>query len=286
MSGIPLQLYVPHDKPELRAAALEAWADFKAIVAAPVDFAVPEAETFDEDPGGLAEFRPTFEASPLEDEAEILLSYRFLTNSTQAERRLTLLHECMHAAFAFGTHRERWLKWLATSTAISKSINRMDISTDATRRLQDHAHVRFVAGCRLFQVPEEAVAEQLLKRDYPDWFEYRAKYYLDMRLGQERTCHGRADGFRGLAFFHLHVNAKLFIPLVDGMPEAVQLTRIANEAEEMFQTEAADYIVAFCMNERDHLLSAALDNELTVHDASWRLFAFVNSLEPEQLSRT
>jgi hypothetical protein len=46
----------------------------------------------------------------LPDRALFLLSEAILTTAPEGERRLTLLHECIHLDFAFGEHRERWAR--------------------------------------------------------------------------------------------------------------------------------------------------------------------------------
>lgn len=78
--------------------------------------------------------------------------------------RLTLLHECIHTDFSLGEHRQRWDR-------------RQDRCKTYYQELEEKESA---------QLPDEIVAEQKLKRDYPALFEGRARYYVEMQQQQEK----------------------------------------------------------------------------------------------------
>jgi hypothetical protein len=159
-----------------------AWSDFVANVRSPLQ---TTAVTFTVTPlrgDGTAFSRPLYAHGTgpfaIPDRALLLLSPKRLTSLSDDERRLTLLHECIHLDFAFGAHRARWQEIRDWVRSADREL--MSVVTSDGERLS-YLHRRKDVTFTLMRLPDEIVAEQCLKNEYPEWFSRRAEYYVRMR---------------------------------------------------------------------------------------------------------
>lgn len=128
--------------------------------------------------------------------------------------RLTLLHECIHMRFAIGAHRNRWIRirderQAADQRAHDTAQTDVDLANFMFRR-HDHAFT-------MVTLPDEIVAEQYLKDQYPDMFDDRAEYYRQMRLEcRTQVETPRSDrSLQPFAVFHELLRNAFFRQLLD-----------------------------------------------------------------------
>jgi hypothetical protein len=160
-----------------------------------------------------------------------------------------------------GAHRERWQRLRARfdeRARTGRDIAWHDIDQANHMAAQDdHAHM-------LLSVPDEMVAEQRLKHEYPELFPARANYYVEMRRGRATEIFaGRADVLWPFAVFYELLRIELFIPLLDEMPELRQeLDRLATETSASLQACASAELYRFLMDLKPRLLDLSHDKPL------------------------
>jgi len=138
----------------------------------------------------------------------------------------------------------------------------------------------------LLRLPDEIVADQRLRREYPDWFQQRAEYYVEMRRGREtEIVRGRpADVLWPFSVFYELLRISFFIPLLEGMPALKQeLQRLeANTAASLRASCLSVELHDFLMDLKPRLLDVSDDRPLAEAEAAYdRLFERVTSVEPE-----
>jgi hypothetical protein len=272
----------PDDDGRLRQAAERMWTDFTTAVRNPLGDVKVIYDTAQE-PDAIAWCRPFYGASNglgLGDRAHIIASTRLLTAASDVERRLTLLHECLHMSFAFGEHRERWRRIDAQREERHRAAEAVSW-TDADRA--NHMATQDAHGFNLLRIPDEIVAEQRLKRDYPEWFPVRADYYVEMRRGRAAEIQaGRPDVLWPFSVFYELLRISFFAPLLDTASALQQeLQRLEADTAAALHRCASIDLHDFLMNLKPHLLDVSHERPLTEAEAAYdRLFERVTSTEP------
>ena len=261
------------------------WEDFNRFVRNPLgnEHEVSYDTTSDALPA-IAMSRPFFAVSRfgLPDTAVFLFSTPLLTAALEDERRLTLLHECIHMAFAFGEHRDRWARIQTRVRDTESEILNMPITTsvDLLTYLEYRKNVAFL----LMKLPDEIVAEQRLKRDYSEWFRRRAEYYVRMRQGREaEIAAGRpGDVLWPFSVFYELLRILFFLPLVEGIPDLEEeLQRLSAQTEQRFRALTPADSREFLLSVKAPLLEVALDRPLTGPEQAYdRLVGRIMATEP------
>lgn len=101
----------------------------------------------------------------------IVLGRKFFSGGLTPDRQtLTLLHESSHVKIHEGATRERTEQGLLLNNRTWPQV-----------RFDPFLSARFDIACKYRNFAEEILSEQLLKRDFYEWFPSRWSYYLDMR---------------------------------------------------------------------------------------------------------
>lgn len=195
----------------------------------------------------------------------LVLATELLTQSSELEQRLTLLHECIHIDFALGDHRDRWRRMNDRVERRTAEIDgavptgQHDVHRDAYLRARSDSALLFL------RLPDEIVAEQYLKHAFPQWFAERAQYYVRMRQRREAivTAPGAHPTLRPLQVFYELLRIALYIPLVADVPalDAThrELTRLERHAEDRLSEIAAPQVVDMLIELKPRLLDVSFD---------------------------
>jgi hypothetical protein len=274
----------PDVRGELRAAAKRAWDDFNGTLRNPIGQWPASFDTIDELFNGKAFSMPVYgppESGGAGDRIELLLSAELLTGADDGERRLTLLHECIHMQFAFGEHRARWERIQSRGKASEKVLRGL-IYTESADRL-NYMGRRNRAAFQLIQLPDEIVAEQRLKREYPELFAERTAYYVRMRREHfaKVSAEQHGDSFWPLQIFYELLRTSFFVPLVAGMPPFDADLRGIEAAAGGLLRQPSD-LMKKLLDLRPDLLAVSMDQSVDAYeDAYNRAFELVQSLEPQ-----
>ena len=257
-----LSIDVPDDRPDLVESARAAWQEFNGVIASPFSSDKVAFGTTFMRPDAKAYSRPFFASGrgpTSRDRAQIILSTALLTGASDLERNLTILHECIHLAFAFGDHRERYQARFDRVRAFELNLRRqVDLPIAEINLLNN----RSLAGFQFLQLPDEAVAELLLRRDYEAWFPSRATYYLDMRRDEALRLAGReeSDALKAWAYFYADLRASLLVPMAGELPDVQRaLVEAASAAQREFVARMPEGIVNRCVDLKPSLLDVSLD---------------------------
>jgi hypothetical protein len=274
---------VCESRTDLIPLARECWERFVTMIAPPITVTRVEYDVTDEAANGVAFVRPYFglAGSVLGDWAKGLLSVRLLTNTDVEDCNLTFLHESIHLSFAFGEHRERWQR-------LQSEIRRVEFElqtslTTAPQRL-DFLFYRHSVACFLRNLPAEIVAEQRLKRQYPDLFPRRVRQYLRAREGREQEIReGRAnDCLWPFSVFYEVLRISFYIPLVTDDTESVtELRRLEAVVTTELSRTAGTALSEALLTEVSQLLAVHDDQPLAAAEEAYdRLFNRVMATEP------
>ena len=282
---ILLSVPSPDDGGTLAAAANLAWQDFNSAITNPLGKCEVMCGVTDMDATAIAASEPLY-AIPgilaVHERAHLILPAALLTATSETHRRLTLLHECIHMAFAFGEHRERWRRMQLRIKKSEVSLNAM-VTTEIS--LLNYMWRRNYCAFMFLRLPDEIVAEQRLKRDYPEWFEARAAYYVQMRQGYETEIAAPKSDvpLRPFQVFYELLRTSFFISLVAGMPQFVgELKRLEKNAEDRLRELARRELSDFLLQLKPRLLGISLNRPLTDAEAVYDdLFARVIATEQE-----
>ena len=270
----------------MAAAARQVWDDFSGLIRNPLgDEHTVATDTTTDSITGIAMARPVHARSPfgLPDRAVILLSERLLRTASHDERRLSLLHECIHLDFAFGAHRDRWMRRLRRASDAQSSARQMPLDTEVERQRYEDIDRRQTLAFQIFSLPDEIFAEQRLKQDYAEWFERRAAYYVSMRQSHEAdVVAGRPDDVLWpFQVFSELIRIEFFRRLVVDLPvSARELDRLAALTAQSLRTCASADLFVFLNELRPQLLDVTLDTPIATFEAVYeRLFERVNETE-------
>lgn len=179
---VSLEVPGPDLDGSLQQRAHDAWDDLAATVQLPITASDVAISLTTLQPTAKAWSKPLFSVPHYpqpRDVAQIILSRQLLLNAPTNEMRLTLLHECIHMRFAMGAHRQRWIRIRHERQAADQRANdtaQTDVNlANFMLRRHDHAFT-------IVTLPDEIVAEQYLKDEYPNLFDERAEYYSQMRI--------------------------------------------------------------------------------------------------------
>lgn len=275
----------PDEDGTLLEAAARMWTDFTQVVRNPLGTAHVSYDTDAPEPDAVAWCHPVYGPSSgigLGDCALITPSTRLLTTASDTERRLTLLHECIHMDFAFGEHRDRWQRIDQRGMLWSKNTKAVSW-TDVD--LTDYMERRVSVAIMFLRLPDEIVAEQRLKRGYPEWFDARAAYYVHLQQGHAaEVAAPRSDvPLRPFHVFCELLRASLFIPLVAGMAQFEdELRRLEKNADDHLREYAQPGLPEFLLGLKPRLLDVTLDRPLAAAEAAYdELFERVITTDPD-----
>jgi hypothetical protein len=144
---------------------------------------------------------------------------------------------------------------------------------------------RNYCGFIFLRLPDEIVAEQRLKRDYPEWFEARAAYYVHMRQDHETEIVAPKSDvpLQPFHIFYELLRTSFFISLVAGMPQFVgELKRLEKYAEDRLRKLSQRELFDFLLQLKPRLLGISLNRPLTDAEAAYdELFARVIATEQD-----
>jgi hypothetical protein len=265
---IRIEITVADNRRDLVPAAEGAWESFNVTVRNPLTVTSVICAAADIACNGDAFSKP-FYGRVLGEWAQFILSVPLLTTITETDRNNTLLHECIHMDFAFGEHRERWQRLQEQVRAVESTIRSM-MTTDID--LLTFLDYRHRVACLIRNVPDEIVAEQRLKRDYPERWPDRAAQYVRMRQRHEiKVLAGRpGDCLWPFSVSYELLRNAFFIPIADGMP-AVQeeLQRLESVADTQLRVCADGELVAFLLGEKPALLDVSHDRPFPAAEAAY-----------------
>jgi hypothetical protein len=281
---VRVKVDVPPDRGDLIPQAQLAWQAFGRAIPHYYRSCEVEFGTTDEEPNGMAMARAHFATvSPLEkpDSAHVLLSTRFLTDATELERHLTLLHETIHLHLALGAHRVRVEKYQTRLRAAETAV-RLLWADEATLRFR---WTQLRMAFQLFQLPDEIAAEQLLRRDFPIWLGARADYYLRMRREEVALLPARVEAagpFGPLVPFYADLRASLYVPLAEGAIQIQQeLKALSTHCQADFIGGAPEAFRASCLELKPLLLDVSLERPIESSNAAYeRLFKLIEGVKP------
>lgn len=262
--------------------AVAAWDDFKTNIRHPITAEHPQFSDTWLAAGG----RAGVSVDHAKNRAHIILESELLNEGSDIDKRLTLLHESIHTDFAFGEHKERWKKREERCEASVAEIRRMESDSEPPEAIA-FVKRRDYNALTAIQLPDEIVAEQKLKRDYPELFEARARYYVRMRQRHEgEIATPRADDlFWPLRVFHELLRTSFFIPLVEHIPEPhAELERLAQNAEARLRECSPPELCEFLLALKSRLLNVSQDAPLTEAEGAYEeLYDRIMAIEaPEE----
>ena len=269
---IMLSVPRPDDGGRLTAAAKLAWQDFNSAMTNPLGKCEVMCGITDMDANTIAASEPLYlipGIPAVHEWAHLILPAALLTSTSETHRRLTLLHECLHMAFAFGEHRERWRRMQLRIEGSEVSLNAM-VTTETSRL--NYMWRRNYCAFIFLRLPDEIVAEQRLKRDYPEWFEARAAYYVHMRQDHETEIVAPKSDvpLQPFHIFYELLRTSFFISLVAGMPQFVgELKRLEKNAEDRLRELAPRELFDFLLQLKPRLLGISLNRPLTDAEAAY-----------------
>jgi hypothetical protein len=274
----------------LRDAASRMWEDLGRVAANPLGPVEVSFQAGATEPDAIAWSRPLYGVSDgvgLGDRALIVPSTQLLTTASEEEKRLTLLHECIHMRLAFREYRERWrriqdLLRAHRSAAREAAWRDIDLANYMERRSQ-HAYT-------LLTLPDEILAEQFLRRDYGEFFPSRAAYYTRMRRAREVEKGDTQPDVELLPFrlYYEALRSSFFIPLVaDMVPLEGELERLEKVAEARLAESGPEDLLEFLREVKPKLLSVSLEDLTSDTEAAYdRVFERVIATERRTVTKS
>lgn len=284
MPPIRLEISVVENRYDLVDTARNAWDAFGAAIQHPLILTGVDYGVVDHGCNGEAFSKPFFRVGLLPDWSQFLLSVQLLTTSTEIDRNLTLLHECIHMDFAFGDHRARWERLQAEVRAVEHQLQMMMIQD---MNLMKYLWYRHNTACVIRQLPDEIVAEKRMKRDYHELWLAREEYYVRMRHRHEaEIVAGQPnDNLWPFSVFYELLRIQLFIPLAETPVVHAELRRLEAVTDTQLRVITSQETLDFLLRERAALLDVGLDQPLINAEAAYdRVFGWIMATQQNDKS--